>query len=155
MNTDSNQSTGGVDDEQRIRRVLERYYFGIDTRDRDVVASCFTRDAQALYHKGFDTEVALSGNYGIADFLLERISVYSGTNHLASNTSVRIDGATAHAECHAIAHVVYAGDVRIRGLRYVDDLVRAADGAWRIARRTHIPLWQYHAAEVKPSIPKS
>lgn len=142
-----------IDDEQRIRRVLERYYFGIDTRDRDIVASCFTKDAAALYHKGFDTEVTLSGGYGIADFLLQRIAVYSGTNHLASNTRVTISGATAHAECHAIAHVVFEGDVRIRGLRYVDDLVREADGQWRIKHRTHIPLWQYHAKEVRPSIP--
>lgn len=139
-------------DEQLIRSVLERYFYGIDSRDRAIVASCFTDDAKAIYHKGFTTEERHTGGGAIADSLITRISVYSHTNHLGSNTAVTLSGDTAHAVTHAIAHVIY-GDIRVRGIRYIDDLVRGADGEWRIAQRTHIPLWQYHAESVTPSVP--
>jgi hypothetical protein len=40
----------------------------------------------------------------------------------------------------------------VRGIRYIDDLVRT-DGGWRIARREHRTLWQYDATRVEPHVP--
>ena len=141
-------------DQQRVRNVLERYLYAVDSRDEKALASCFTADAKAHYHKGYATEVFLQRNTEIAKFLLDRTSVYSSTNHLTSNASITIDGDRANAITHAIAHVITSSDGRVlvRGLRYIDELVRAADG-WSIQSRVHVPLWQYEAASVPPAIP--
>jgi hypothetical protein len=143
-----------LQEQQRIRNVLERYLFAIDTRDEAAVASCFMADATAQYHKGFATEVFLKENRAIAKFLLDRTSVYSTTNHTTSNASITINGDRARAVTHAIAHVVVASPAKvlIRGLRYEDDLVRRPDG-WFIRHRVHNPLWQYEADSIPPAIP--
>jgi hypothetical protein len=57
-----------------------------------------------------------------------------------------VDGDSAHTETYAIAHhfVDQAGEEEalILGVRYVDDLVRVADGRWVIAARGVDAMWR-------------
>jgi hypothetical protein len=140
--------------ELQIRALLERYSFAIDSRDEAMLASCFTVDATAHYHKGFVTEVFLKTAAEISRFLLQRTSVYSATNHLISNARIEIDKTTARVEMHVIAHCIVSAQpkVLVRGIRYEDDLVRETRG-WSIRHRVHVPQWQYEAATVPPAIP--
>ena len=37
-------------DRLRIRETIERYFFGVDSKDREVLVSCFSSDAEAEDH---------------------------------------------------------------------------------------------------------
>ena len=65
--------------------------------------------------------------------------------HFMGNHSVVLEGDTARSETYALAHLIdrppEGRRMRTRGLRYVDELTRQADGRWLIGRREHILDW--------------
>jgi len=138
-----------------IRELLEQYFHAIDSRDEQLLTSCFTADATALYHKGFVTQVSLVSSEGIARFLLKRTSVYSATTHLIGNTRIQVKDNTACTAMFSVANCVVANEPKIlvRGIRYEDNLVRSDEAGWLIKDRVHIPQWQYEVASVLPAIP--
>lgn len=137
----------------RVREVLESYFHSLDAREQDRLAACFTEDAVATHHSGSESEFTLTGNAEIARYFCELMRTFVASNHNASNVVIRIQGSTASADTFAIATVVGADRVRVRGLRYLDELIEVASG-WRIRKRTHIPLWQYETQAVKPHLPR-
>jgi len=136
-----------------IRETLERYFHGLDSRDEDELAACFADDAVATHHKGSDTEFTLSGGREIARYFCTLMRKYAASHHTASNAVIRVAGDTASADTFATVHIVSGEQMRVRGIRYLDDLVRK-DGGWRIRGRTHIPLWQFEVPAVKPFLPR-
>jgi hypothetical protein len=137
----------------QVREVLENYFQGLDTRDETRLAACFTEDALAIHHSGSDTEFSLSGGAHIAHYFSTLMPKFLATTHACCNLVVQLNGDMASASTFAIAHVVDGPRVRIRGLRYIDQLVRGSH-AWRIQRRTHIQLWQCEADSVTPFLPR-
>jgi 3-phenylpropionate/cinnamic acid dioxygenase small subunit len=126
-------------DRAAIRDLLLRYAHGVDRRDLDAVAACFTADASYKGSLGEGSiEVALRA-------LRERMGQYSSTMHLVANQLVSIDGDRADSETYAIAyHQLAEGEERRSlavGVRYLDRLVRRADG-WRICHREVKLEWQ-------------
>lgn len=123
-------------DRAAIQDVLLRYARGVDRRDIDLVASCFTPDA------AYDGALARGT---IADALAAlRVAVtrYTSTLHVLANQLIEIDGDTARSETYALAHhCLPDGALRIVALRYLDELVRHDDG-WRICRRTAQREWE-------------
>jgi uncharacterized protein (TIGR02246 family) len=138
-------------DEVEIRALMDRYFHALDARDWPGFQDCFAEEAVAIYHHGTGGELQLTGNKAITDGIRGRIDSYAATVHANANVQVEIAGDRAKASTHAIANVVLEGQVLVRGLRYVDELERRG-GRWLITRRTHIPMWQYEAAAVKPSV---
>ncbi len=137
-----------------IREVLETYFHGLDARREDLIAACFTDDAVATHHSGSDSEFTLAGAAEIARYFCGLMRTFKASHHAAGSHLIRVDGDTASVETFATAHVVATNDlVRVRGLRYVDALVRVG-GRWRIHRRTHIPIWQYDVQAVPPHLPR-
>lgn len=126
-------------DRAAIRDVLLRYAHGVDRRDLAAVAACFTPDASYKGSLGEGSiEVALRS-------LRERMAQYSSTMHLVANQLVEISGDRATSETYAIAYHQLAGGEERRnmavGVRYLDQLVRAA-GGWRICHREVKLEWQ-------------
>jgi hypothetical protein len=60
-----------------------------------------------------------------------------------------VRGDEADATSNAVVYGVRGEppQMRVRGVRYLDLLVRTTDG-WRIRRRTHRPQWEAAAADV-------
>ena len=137
----------------RVREMLENYFQGLDAREEDRLAACFTEDAVATHHSGSDTEFTVSGGATIARYFSSLMPTFTATTHAACNSVVQLTGDTATASTFAIAHVVDGGRVRVRGLRYIDELVQISR-QWRIRKRMHIQLWQYEADAVKPFLPR-
>lgn len=137
----------------RVREVLESYFHGLDAREEDTIGACFTEDAVATHFSGSASEFTLSGNAEIARYLCELMRTFAASTHNASNVVIRIQGAVATADTFAIATVIAADRVRVRGLRYLDELVEVAS-RWRIRKRTHIPIWQYETRAVEPFLPR-
>ena len=123
------------DDRVCIRELLLRYARGVDARDLDLVASCFTPDAA---YRGALATGTISDALVALPAAMRR---YTATRHAITGHSVVVDGdtATSSADCTA-QHWLPDGGCRAVGVRYHDDLLRGADG-WRITRREVEHLW--------------
>lgn len=134
-----------MDDRQQIYDVLVRYAEGIDRRDFDAVATCFTWDAHASYG-GRDVGPGVGP---ILELLRHGVESSLASTHLVGNLQIEVDGDRATSVSAAIAvHVVDRAEgtrVLIRGLRYHDRLKRV-DGGWRIAERVHEQRWMADSA---------
>jgi 3-phenylpropionate/cinnamic acid dioxygenase small subunit len=135
-----------MDDRQQIYNVLVRYAEGIDRRDFDAVATCFTVDADASY----GGKSVGPGVGAILEFLRHGVESSLASTHLVGNLQIEIDGDRATSVSAVIAvHVVDRAEegtrVLIRGLRYHDQLKRV-DSGWRIAERVHEQRWMADCA---------
>ena len=148
-------------DELAIRRLVDRYFSAIDSRDADRLRECFSEDPVFVGlarpdGSGGHPHVGVNAVVAVLDGAL----AFAASCHVTGNVVVEVDGDTATADTFAVAFVVLPADgaaagpgrVTVRGLRYRDALVRTARG-WRIRRRTHCPLWQYDAAAAPLSLP--
>jgi len=130
-------------DRAEIQDVIVRYGWAIDTKDWDLLDTCFTADAEVDYSSNPGGK---KGPYTqIRSWLEKMISAFPVTQHLMSNIAVELDGDRATtrtmvtnpqgaATREGPLHFFYVGG------RYDDDFVRTADG-WKIARRVETTLW--------------
>lgn len=142
-------------DRTLIRERLELYMSALDRLDRQLVIECFTEDAELEYDLKPERYV---GGAHFFETLSRVFSAFSSTNHSISNSHVVVSGDTARVDSRAIAVLVdkHSQRTSIRGVRYLDDLVRCG-ADWKIKRRIHQPLWQYDvdgAACVLPGLDK-
>lgn len=117
-----------------IRAVLDRYAAGIDRKDWDLFASCFTDDVTADYGKNGQ----YAGRDGFVDAFdhMHRDPV-GATLHRITNHDITVDGDTAHAISYfdAVLRVEHKGFQLLHVIgTYTDDLRRGDDG-WRISNR--------------------
>lgn len=125
-------------DRAAVHEVMLRYARGVDRRDLDEVAACFTPDA--VY------DGALSGST-IGDALArlrEVMERYTSTLHFVGNVVVELAGDTAACETYAIAyHRLRAAprQQRVVAVRYLDALERR-EGRWLIVRRVVRREWE-------------
>ena len=131
----------------KIRDLLERYCYGHDMHDYDLVATCFTPDVRASYLNG----AAKASNRD--DFMKVMQSpaafefAYQAHNTAHAHIVVDGDSATADSLCVIVLAQGEAGhDALIRGARYLDRL-RRENGEWRICEREHRSLWEAVAPE--------
>ena len=138
-------STAGADEAAALAAVadvLARYARGLDRRDFDEVAACFTADATAEY----GGRRLAPGVEAIIAFV-RPLELLDASTHLFGLPVIEIDGDEARTEVGAVAVLVGGGRVRARGMRYRHRLVRAS-GEWRIAELVHSPHWQTDGANV-------
>lgn len=124
-----------VADREAIRDLLCRYALAVDRRRLDAVAACFTADCayEGTLGRG-PIAIALAA-------LAEAFGRYDRTMHVIGTQAIRVDGDGAEAETYCVAyHVRPDGGHFTAGVRYVDSLVRGADG-WRIRRRVVHTDW--------------
>lgn len=123
-------------DRARIRELTARYNHCFDDGDVDGFAATFTEDGVMEVVGGF----TVSGRDGLAGMCSH--TPY-GVVHVTTDATVEVDGdrATQYVTVLVLARPKpdAAPDERSTALqrsgRYLDDLVRTADG-WRFARRT-------------------
>ena len=126
-------------DRLAIRDVMARYARGLDRRDFDLVASCFTSDAYADY--------GTSSGQGV-DKIVEitrAVLRFHHTTHFMGNQLVDLQGDTVNVETYAIDYLRFTKDGRDYdmwgGLRYEDTFVRQ-NGEWRIKHRVMHTDWR-------------
>ncbi len=122
-----------------IQDVLLRYARGVDRRDLDVVAPCFTPDA------AYEGALACGTITDALERLRDSIAHYESTLHFIGNQLIEINGDTAKSETYAIAYhrLTDGGEGRLFtvAVRYLDELVHLG-GQWRICRRVVRTEWQ-------------
>jgi len=117
-----------------IRAVLDRYAAGIDRRDWDRFASCFTEDCHVDY--GRNGVYTARGPFVKAFEQMHQPPV-GATLHRVTNHDIVVDGdsATATSYFDAALKVEHKGFQLLHAIgTYTDELRRTPDG-WRIARR--------------------
>jgi 3-phenylpropionate/cinnamic acid dioxygenase small subunit len=132
-----------LSDRAEITDVVIRYAWAIDTKDWDLLDTCFMPDAYLDYSSNPGGK---AGAYPeIRAWLARMMSAFPVTQHLMANTEVVLDGDRATARTMVTnpqgaatregpLHFFYVGG------RYDDEFVRTPDG-WRIARRVETLLW--------------
>lgn len=128
-----------LEERDRVLDVLARYSQSIDAGDEEGWLACFADDGVfevTSPQPGYPAR-DLRGREALAAFVAGHSSPPEVFHkHLLIQPRVSIDGDTARS-VGAFVHLVdVTGDPRLRSYgRYVDRLVRGADGAWRIAHR--------------------
>lgn len=132
-----------LSDRAEIHDVVVRYGWAIDTKDWDLLDTCFTPDAHLDYSSNPGGK---AGAYPeIRAWLAEALAAFPVTQHLMSNIDVRLDGERATVRT-MVANPQGAATRKgpphffFIGARYDDRFVRTADG-WRIAERVETLLW--------------
>ena len=125
-----------VSDRIEINDLLTRYTVAIDTKDWNLLDTCFTPDAQVDY----TTSGGTKGVYPeVRKWLEKALAAFPMTMHFISNSTVTLKGDEAQSRTYVINPMGFPkedGSLHIFtvGAYYVDQLVRTADG-WRIANR--------------------
>jgi len=133
-------------DEQAVRDACMRYWAGFDRGEHDLMLSAFTPDATLSLFGGEQTlSVADLGARGSTPQSVQRM-------HAPGSQAITVDGDYATADTFLTSYLVpEAGPILVRGLRYLEELVRTPDG-WRIRHLQHFQLWQYDVERVEPHI---
>ncbi|WNF01151.1 nuclear transport factor 2 family protein [Streptomyces luomodiensis] len=137
--TPADAPTGPDHDQIQIAQVLHRLARAMDTRDWDLLATCFIPEAVG----DFATGQAVGLDRMLVDYKAF-LPPLDTTQHLVTNIETVIDGDTAEATAYFLAQHVRAntegGDQFLIGGRYEDRLTRTTEG-WRIARRRVTGTW--------------
>jgi hypothetical protein len=144
-------------DEHALRDLVNRYFYGMDRRDADVLRSIYLPDGVPGPDGDLvDLDTHVKG--------LLRIGRFASTHCVMGSHRFTIDGDTATGDTYAVNFCAIApedddsgegtdGRIHVRGVQYVDEFRRTADG-WRIAKRTGpVALWQYELAGNPPYVP--
>jgi len=130
-------SAANVADRLAVSDVLIRYATAQDSREWELLASCFTDDARLDY----DT----SGVFGRDDFVAHcRVGLarMKATQHCVTNHVIEVDGDHARSTSYVIAQHVRNDDVTFTlGGTYHDYFVRSGT-EWRIASRRFVTSWR-------------
>jgi hypothetical protein len=123
-------------DRQEIMDCLHRYTRGVDRVDPDLIRSAFHPDA-------IDYHGPVSGT--VEDFLAYWLPLQPPrevSQHYIANTTIDLDGDTAHVETYfTFFHKAHGEpEMTVSGGRYADRFERREVG-WRIALRVVINEW--------------
>ena len=127
----------GLLDRQAVVDCVHRYARGLDRADDELLASAYHPDAVE------DHGAYVGGVDGLLSFLVMAHQRFDGYQRYVTNTTVDLDGDTAHAESYyfCILRRDEKGSMLANGGRYVDRLERR-DGEWRILRRVVVVDWE-------------
>lgn len=133
-----------------IREVISRYFYCLDSRDFELLKTCFTSDSKCEYDEGRRIFI---GKEAIIE-ALRNITQFKYSHHIIGSMMIDIKDKYAKTDTYCIAFLNRENSnnnrVIIRGLRYMDELIKTGDG-WKINHRIHIPLWQ---CEMNSSLPE-
>jgi len=134
--TARDMSTREISDRIRINDLLIRYTRAIDTKDWNLLDSCFIQDADVDY----TASGGVAGKYPeVRAWLAKALAPFPITAHYITNSMVDLRGDRASARTLVLNPMFFANpdgslhDFTV-GATYVDELVWT-DAGWRIARR--------------------
>jgi ketosteroid isomerase-like protein len=130
-------------DHVAIVDTIHAYSHAIDDKDLDLFLDCFTEDGVWTYRTGAEADPSfrIQGRAALADWYAghHRAFPLGRENHMTLHTRVTLDGDRARATSFYFVVRDYPDGLRVNTTgRYLDELVRCEDGAWRIAERQGI-----------------
>jgi ketosteroid isomerase-like protein len=130
-------------DRADISQVIHTYATAIDTRDWDLLATCFTEDLEADFRSFGGREVVTGRDPWVAT-IKSTIEGLDATQHLTANHGIQVDGDTgtliAYLQAVHRLDTARSDPEYTVGGYYTCDMVRGADG-WRMRRYTLVVSW--------------
>lgn len=127
-------------DASEVIDVMHRYAESMDCRNWDLLATCFTSDAVAIYR---DRE-PLRGAVEIQERIRLGIERLDATQHLMSNFVVTEENGSARFRCYVHATHVRrqfpGGHLWVVGGHYDNEAVRTREG-WQMSRLKFSVFW--------------
>ncbi len=126
-------------DRLAVSEVLDDYARGIDSRDWDLVVSCFTDDA----HLDYSSARGPAGDRNeVVAWIEQSLSRLSWIHHVVSNFHVDLDGDMAQVRSmfHCTAQLPAVERPIVTGGYYHEVYVRTG-GGWRIQRLLEDNRW--------------
>ena len=125
-------------DVELIKQLPQRYAYGVDTLDFELVRSVFHPDCRV---EGTLEAGALEP---YLEGIEQGLAQWEATMHFMGNQYVAVDGDEGHVETWCVGHHLEAPDSPlddlVLGLRYQDDVVRVGED-WKIIRRKTLKQW--------------
>jgi 3-phenylpropionate/cinnamic acid dioxygenase small subunit len=129
-----NRETITADVRHQVADLLVRYATGIDTRDWNLLRSCFTDDCKADYG---DVGQWKSGDE-ITAWMKASHQPLGHTLHRITNVSLAAEGERVRARCYVDALIRGPGNVGgVQAAGFYEDVIVEAEDGWRIARRQY------------------
>jgi hypothetical protein len=136
-----------------LRRLVDEYSRGVDTRDGARFANVFTADGVlAVYEPGTEEpSLTYTGTEELAS-VVRLVDPWNTTMHLMANHVVDIDGDRAEGLVYGLTYHLKdredgKGEDTLMVMHYRDRYVKA-EGRWWIERRDVLRQWtEYHQAE--------
>jgi 3-phenylpropionate/cinnamic acid dioxygenase small subunit len=129
-------TVGELSDRIEIQDLLVRYARAIDTKDWDLLDTCFTADAQVDY----TSSGGIAGRYPeVRQWLAKALAIFPVAVHYVTNSTVELKGDRASARTYLYNPMQMRGadgtnqSFTVGGI-YHDQLVRGPSG-WRISER--------------------
>lgn len=132
-------------DRLALRYLVEAYAIGCDTRDADLLRSCFVEGATVTVH-WLDRDPTTMRFPDGAEHIAKSLATYDRTMHVVGNHRAEVAGDTATGLTYCFAHHISGTDDHVMAIRYEDTYRRDGDG-WRITER-HLRLDWTEAATV-------
>ena len=134
-----------LSDRMEIKDLMVDYATAVDTQNNDALDDVFTPDPFIDY-------TACGGIKGnleeIKEFLKSALPMFSGTQHMIANSSIKLHGDTAEGVTMCHNPMPHNGDdgedkLMIVGLWYLDKFVRT-DKGWRMKERVERRAYQHN-----------
>ena len=136
---DLEATTRWLRDQELIRQLVQRYFYGVDTPDFEIVRSVFHPDCRV---EGTLEDGALEP---YLEGIEAGLTQWAATFHFCGNQYVSVDGDTGRIESWCLGWHMEADnspiDDLMLALRYQDDVVRVGED-WKIIRRKSVK--QFH-----------
>jgi len=133
-------------DIHQIQQVLVKYTIAIDTRDFDLLESCFTLDAE-IHLAGLGSMTPK----GYREICAQNLPSLNATQHHCGIPAIEFKGAIAVSRCYFMAqharNNLGARPLMMIGGWYDDEFCRVGD-SWRIYKRTGTAAWYEGNGEV-------
>ena len=129
-----------LQDEAAIRAVLHRYATALDSRDWELLRTCFADDVVGVYDS-----IGVQRGYAALEALCRQaLEPLAATQHLVGNVEVHLDGDEATGRCYLQAtharSLPDGDDNFVVAGTYFDRLERRS-GEWRIVQRELRRTW--------------
>lgn len=148
MTTDLHSRLRRLEDRAEISEQVVKYAMGVDRRDWDMFADCFTDPVYADFSGG-----DMPARDYARDELVDRISLalngFTTTQHISPNHVIELDGDDPdRAICHSYMFAQHflegadGGDFYLLRGSYTNHM-RRTEAGWRIARIIQHRSWEY------------
>jgi hypothetical protein len=148
VTTDLESRVRELEDRTQISEQVIKYAVGVDRRDWDMFADCFTDPVYADFSAG-----GMPAETVARDVLVARISAalngFTATQHLSPNHVIEFDASNPdRAVCHSYMFAQHLlegaddGDYYLLRGSYTNHMLRTSEG-WRIERILQHRSWEY------------
>lgn len=148
----------GVEDQVRLRILVDRYFSAVDGRDWAALGDCFCPDGSYSIEQPGPGGPMYATSRGREEVVatLRGMERFPFSTHICGSVVFDVRGNEASGQVTAIAVAARGepgtgGRLDVRGLRYADAFRRDPGGHWQIAQRVLFRTWQSQISSVMPS----